>query len=191
MRRLVVALMLCCWVVAPVAATSTPARAAEGRPVVAPTSAPLPPPPPLPQRTCAVTLPTRNAPPGIPEPPEPVYYDNGDLWTTLWPAGRVVFEPGGPGFVLEDGALGMKWPWIPVVPGDLAVEGRRLDAPAPPVRAEISEGYDNHGRFFPTYLIFPSAGCWEVTGRVGETSLTFVTLVVQVGDGPNWHPAAP
>ncbi len=189
MRRWVVALTLCCWVVAPVAAGSMPGQAAaEGQPGRVPTSAPLPPPP---QRTCAATLPTSDAPPGIPEPSEPVYYGNGELWTTLWPEGRVVFEPGGPGFVLEDGALGMKWSWIPVVPGDLKVEGRRLDGPASSARADIGEGFDNHGRFFPTYLIFPTAGCWEVTGRVGIISLTFVTLVVQVGDGPNWRPAAP
>jgi len=31
----------------------------------------------------------------------------------------------------------------------------------------------------PTELIFPTEGCWEVTGRVGDASLTFVTLVVR------------
>lgn len=32
-----------------------------------------------------------------------------------------------------------------------------------------------------------AAGCWEVTGRVGEASLTFVTMVTKIGDGPAWR----
>jgi hypothetical protein len=38
--------------------------------------------------------------------------------------------------------------------------------------------------FKRTGLIFPTKGCWEVTGRVGEANLTFVTVVVKIGDGP-------
>jgi hypothetical protein len=41
--------------------------------------------------------------------------------------------------------------------------------------------------FQPSYLIFSTPGCWEVTGRVGEASLTFVTRVVKTGDGPVWR----
>ena len=26
-------------------------------------------------------------------------------------------------------------------------------------------------------LTFPTPGCWEITGRVGDTALTYVTLV--------------
>lgn len=153
------------------------------QPVPIPTSAALPPPP-----RCPVTLPTSDAPPGIPAPSEPMYHGNGELWTTLWRKGQVFFEPGGSGFVLPDGSLGMKWPWIPSVPGELTVNGRRLDGPAAPLKADIDEGFTEYGRFFPTYLIFSTEGCWEVTGRVGEARLTFVTLVVKVGEGPNWRP---
>jgi hypothetical protein len=113
------------------------------------------------------------------------------LWTALWPEGQVVFEPGGPGFVLPDGSMGMKWPWFREVRGQLTIDGRRLDAPAPPLWADVSPSYGDSG-FQPVYLIFPTPGCWEVTGRVGEASLTFVTFVVRVGDGPNWRiPAMP
>ncbi|PYV41517.1 MAG: hypothetical protein DMG06_16860 [Acidobacteria bacterium] len=35
-----------------------------------------------------------------------------------------------------------------------------------------------------TALIFPTPGCWEVTGRVGQGSLTFVTQVGKIGEGP-------
>lgn len=154
-----------------------------------PTSAPLPRPAAL---ACPVTLPTTSVPPGVPPPPEPSYYGNGALWTAPWPQGRIVFEPGGPGFVLPDGSLGMKWPWIPFVPGDLTVTGHRLDEAAPPLRSEhdgLATTQDGQ-QFFPTYLIFPTPGCWQVTGRVGAASLTFVALVVKVGGGPDWRPSS-
>ncbi len=50
--------------------------------------------------------------------------------------------------------------------------------PAPPLRADIPEGYGLSG-FQASGVIFPTEGCWEVTGRVGNVSLTFVTLVVK------------
>jgi len=30
----------------------------------------------------------------------------------------------------------------------------------------------------PSGITFPTEGCWQVTGRVGEASLTFVALVL-------------
>jgi hypothetical protein len=101
----------------------------------------------------------------------------------LWPDGTVVFRTGGPGFTTRDGALGMKFGWRRGIRGRLTIEGRRLDAPALPLRADISEG-SGDVRFVATYLVFSTPGCWEVTGRVGHTSLTFVTNVVKLGEGP-------
>lgn len=46
------------------------------------------------------------------------------------------------------------------VPGQLRIEGRRIDAPALPLRAEVSNGYGTLG-FQTTYVIFPTPGCWE------------------------------
>jgi hypothetical protein len=116
-------------------------------------------------------------------------YGNDDLWTNLWMLGegRVLFEPGGSGFVLQDGSLGIKWAWYRHVPGYLTIDGRRLDAPAPPLRYEIPANYGLTG-FQVLALIFPTPGCWEVTGRVGDASLTFVKLVERLGDGPSWRP---
>jgi len=109
-------------------------------------------------------------------------YGNGKLSTTLWPSGTVEFRPGGPGFVESDGARSMKWPWWRGTRGKLTIEGKRLDGSAPPLRASIPDGYGDIG-FQSTGLIFPTAGCWEVTGKVGDASLTFVTRVVIVGVG--------
>jgi hypothetical protein len=78
----------------------------------------------------------------------------------------------------------MKFGWTRGVRGRLRIEGRRLDAPASPLRSVIPDGYGEIG-FQPTYLVFSTPGCWEVTGRVGDASLTFVTKVVKIGDGPS------
>ena len=104
----------------------------------------------------------------------------------LWQDGTVIFRPGGSGFITGDGALGMKFGWQRGVQGQLAIEGRRLDSVAPPLRSEVPSGYGATG-FQATYLIFPTPGCWEVTGRVGAASVTFVTNVVKIGDGPAWR----
>ncbi|MBI4306644.1 MAG: hypothetical protein HY678_10040 [Chloroflexi bacterium] len=116
-------------------------------------------------------------------------YGSAGLSTVVWPEGTTVFRPGGPGFVDRDGSLGMKWPWTrgDGVVGKLTIEGRRLDAPAPPLQANIPEGYGDRG-FQSTALIFPTEGCWEVTGRADDATLTFVTLVVKIAEGPSWRP---
>ena len=126
---------------------------------------------------CPVTEPNGNAPPGAQSSDS--YYGNGTLWTTPWPDGVVVFRPGGPGSIESDGSLHMKFPWVRGVRGKLTIQGKRLDAPAPPLRAHIPDGYGDTG-FQATGIIFPSEGCWEVTGKVGDSSLTFVTRVVRV-----------
>ena len=64
----------------------------------------------------------------------------------------------------------------------MQISGRRLDATASPLRAEIGSSGDIH--MIPTYIIFPTTGCWEVTGKVDDVSLIFVTKVVKVGNGP-------
>ena len=110
-------------------------------------------------------------------------YGNDALQTVLWPEGKIVFEPGGPGFVLRDGSLSMKWGWNRLRSGKLKIEGRRLDDDAPPLRSAIPDGYGDTG-IQSSALIFPTPGCWEVTGRIADASLTFVTLVVKIGDGP-------
>jgi hypothetical protein len=132
--------------------------------------------------TCQVTRP--NGQGTFLEGLSPALHGNALISTALWPDGTVVFKPGGPGFVTADGALAMKWGWQRGVRGPLRVEGRRLDESAPPLGADIPAGYGDFG-FQSSALIFPTPGCWEVTGRVANASLTFVTLVQRIGDGPS------
>jgi hypothetical protein len=93
----------------------------------------------------------------------------------LWPHG-VIAASGG--FVDRLGRVGMKFGWWRKVPGRLHITGRRLDAPAPPLQADVPAGYGATG-FQPSGLTFPTEGCWEVTGTVHPASLTFVTFVIK------------
>lgn len=126
---------------------------------------------PQPPANCPVTHPNGRTPPG--ERSFPEHHGNDALITALWPNGVVVIDPG---MVLPDGTLGMKWPWWRITPGKLTIEGRRVDDDAPPLDYDASDGYGDSG-FQPSGLLFPTEGCWEVTGRVGDGSLTFVTWV--------------
>jgi hypothetical protein len=133
------------------------------------------PPPLTPIPDCAVTLPELALPPGESRAVH-VGEENGHF-VGLWPNGVVVFKPGGAGTVESDGALSMKfWWWRPERGGRLEINGHRLDAVAGPLEAYVPEGYDDY--FTPTGLSFPTQGCWEVTGRVGDATITFVTLVL-------------
>jgi hypothetical protein len=77
------------------------------------------------------------------------------------------------------GTIRTKYPWWRAVSGTLRLEGRRLDGPAPPLTAtEVPDGYGATG-FQASAVSYPTEGCWEVTGRVGDAILTFVTLVLK------------
>ena len=131
-----------------------------------------------PAPACPVTEPNGSLPPGE-QAVSADYLGNGSLWTVLPPNGRVVFEPGGAGEIRPDGSLAMKFPFWrgEGVTGELHITGQRLDAEAPALTAEIPDGYGQSG-FQATGLVFPSAGCWQVTASVGEHELTFTTEVI-------------
>jgi hypothetical protein len=128
-----------------------------------------------PAKACPVTSPNGSTPPG--EKPAG-HHGNGALWTVLSTDGKVIIRPGVSGSIQPDGSLAMKFPWWRGVRGRLAIQGRRLDAKAPPLRASIPEGYGDTG-FQAPGLIVPAENCWEVTGKAGEASLTFVTEVIR------------
>ena len=135
---------------------------------------------------CAVTAPNHSAPPqavlskaGFPRVIAGLH-GNDAIWTSLWPDGAVVFKKGGPGFVMPDGSLKMKFLWLLATDGPLTLSGRRLDGETRPLTSEMSEGFVGRG-FQPSYLIFPTAGCWEVTAKANGSTLSFVTMVVTQG----------
>ena len=108
-------------------------------------------------------------------------YWNGKLYVGEFsPDATVMVGPLGVGSILPDGSLEMKYPWFRAegLKGKLIITGRRLDAEAPPLKAVIPNGYMDTG-FQATALIFPTEGCWEVTGKVADTTLTFVNRVIR------------
>lgn len=131
-------------------------------------------------KRCPVTLPGHTGPAGARQAffGWGASYGNGELWVGgLWPHGVIA---AGPGFVDRHGRVGMKFGWWREVPGRLRIIGRRLDAPAPRLLADVPSGYGATG-FQASGLIFPTEGCWEVTGTVGQTSLSFATFVIKTG----------
>ena len=83
-------------------------------------------------------------------PPVVGWYTNDSLW-----GGLTGYEPWRVG--------GNKVAWWRKIPGILVIEGRRLDAPAPPLQTDAS-GYYGLSGFQPSGITFPSTGCWEVVG---------------------------
>lgn len=98
-------------------------------------------------------------------------FGNASLGTFLPAAGAVVVKNR-----VDRSTLSVKWGWWRLVPGELEISGRRLDADAPPLRALVPRGYGPIG-FQSSRLIFPSTGCWSITGQLGVETLTFVTTV--------------
>jgi hypothetical protein len=122
--------------------------------------------------TCPATVPNGDGPPG--ERPGPTHHGNGALWTVLPEDGVVRAKAGG-------STVKVPW-WAASAEGDLVVEGRRLDGPAPPLGSRINRGWPDSGftggSFWSSMLTFETDGCWEVAGRAGQASLTFVLHVV-------------
>ena len=65
--------------------------------------------------------------------------------------------------------------WMRPANTELTITARRLDGDAPQLTvgpaAPYSTGYIAIG------VVFPAAGCWEVTGTAGSSKLTFITRV--------------
>jgi hypothetical protein len=101
---------------------------------------------------------------------------NGKLWVAQQADGVIRADSQ---MIDKDGAISWKFGWFRVAAGELTITGRRVDAPAPPLRSEVPSGYGDAG-FQPSGVYFPTEGCWEVSGHVGTTTLTFVTFVIKV-----------
>lgn len=118
---------------------------------------------------CPITRPNQSPPPGRTFGAD--FHGNGAIWVGVPDSNVVVWNSE------RDGSVRMKFGWWREVEGKLVIEGRRLDGTGPPLRADVPEGYGERG-FQPSGIVFPTEGCWEVTGRAGASSLTFVTLVL-------------
>jgi hypothetical protein len=102
-------------------------------------------------------------------------FGNGSLWVGGLPDGGVLHPQ--PTEVGPGGEVSRKFGWWRAVPGELTITARRLDTAAPIVRGDVPQGYGNQG-FQSSGVTFPTPGCWEVTGSLETTQLTFVVLVL-------------
>jgi hypothetical protein len=109
-------------------------------------------------------------------------YGNRYLAVAIWRRGRLIADrvPRDDTWavIARDGSVPAKVGWWRGVSGRLTVQGERLDAPAPPLRAHVPGGYGHKG-FQSTELTFPTDGCWEVVGSVAGHDITFVVLVTK------------
>jgi hypothetical protein len=101
-------------------------------------------------------------------------YGNDGLWVGGLGEDGVI--PALPHAIESDGSVRWKLGWWRDVTGKLIIVGRRLDGSAAPLRANVPDGYGDTG-FQASGVYFPTGGCWEVTGTVAESSLTFVTFI--------------
>ena len=130
--------------------------------------------PATPEAACPVTEPAWLTPPddaavsGSPEPGH--YFVNPDrsLWASAWWTGQA-------NEYLRAGDEGIKIGWFRPAGATLEISGQRLDGPAPPLDAHAPCCYPT--RFQATGLVFPSEGCWQVTGRAAGSELSFVVMV--------------
>lgn len=65
--------------------------------------------------------------------------------------------------------------------GGPLVTGRRLDMPGAPLR--VSMGVKSFalgdGEFYPSYLFFPTTGCWQVTASNAKARIRFAVRLVK------------
>lgn len=81
-----------------------------------------------------------------------------------------------------DGSIWAKYGWWRAGSGKITISGRRIDAPAPPLTADVPDGYG--AGFQSSGLAFPTPGCWRITGRYGLARITFTVLVTKSALGP-------
>jgi hypothetical protein len=124
-------------------------------------------------QACEPTQPALGTPPEdeavLNTPAEGLYFVNEDstIWASAWWAVDNEFE--------YDLANGFKVGWFRPAGEELVITARRLDGAAPPFEAHVPCCYPT--RFQATGLMFPTAGCWEVTATAGGSKLVFTVVL--------------
>lgn len=103
-------------------------------------------------------------------------FGNSDLWVGGLGSDGVIRVDRR--LIESDGSISWKFGWWRIASGTLAITGRRLDASAPPLTASVPDGYGPVG-FQASGVRFSTEGCWEVSGSVSTSTLTFVTFVLR------------
>ncbi|CAN5205415.1 hypothetical protein BH09ACT13_BH09ACT13_07440 [soil metagenome] len=133
---------------------------------------------------CPVTIPNgAGPPPGLAASPS--WHGNGFLWTGLQSDGVFVPSSGNATWPGDPaGSIGTKLFWFAAhEDGLFTLSGRRLDSPSSPplvvhrVNRGTLTGFRGTGTW-ATPVTFPSGGCWRLTARVSDITLSYVVKVV-------------
>ena len=110
------------------------------------------------------------------------WFGTDRLWTVLpadgtWTLGH--YTPSDPTFrqKLFWWRQGYDWRTEPLP--KLTITGRRLDAQAAPLKADRANTVSSQPAAMVVGINFPTNGCWEVTGRYGDNTLTFVVWIAK------------
>jgi hypothetical protein len=184
---LLVLAVAACSPAVPPSATRAPATLASAGTLSSPSTEPTPTASaPAPSRltladaaTCPATRPLGLGRSGADRPfaSSALAFGNADLWVVPLQVDGIFRADSRS--VQSDGSISTKFGWWRITPGTLTITGRRLDASEPPVSATIPDGYGDSG-FQSSGVDFPTEGCWELTGTVGSSSLTFVVFVIRI-----------
>jgi hypothetical protein len=121
---------------------------------------------------CPVTIPNGNRPSGEPAERGPfAFHGNGSLWALLRPDGSLITN--------HLGGYKMFWWAMQGLSGHLNVRYRLLSPPAATLMARSGRFAGDAGPSSAASQMSFSPGCWQITGRVLDVSLTFVVNVVR------------
>ena len=148
---------------APAATASAPAADPDGCPITRPPNRPFVPPAPP-------------APDSVSAPFGEFWFGTPELWTSLRPDGTWSDLP------YHEGAYTQKVFWWSQGydwKSQLTLTGRRIDGPAPPMRASTATNAfaADIGSSSLVGVDLPTAGCWEITGHLKGVTLSFVVWV--------------
>jgi hypothetical protein len=140
---------------------------------------------------CPVTKPpTRPFIPPAPWPeqkrsPHQFWFGTRNLWTVLYTDGT---WKGLSHYTPDDPTFRQKLFWwrhgddaSTEQEQNLTVTGRRLDAPAPPLRIDpIGNGWPRPDQMFKVVGVnFPTLGCWEIKGHYRDAQVIYVVWLTQ------------
>jgi hypothetical protein len=127
---------------------------------------------------CPVTRPNQVLPPSGGRDFPLLRYANGFLSVRVSSDGGLLTSKE------SDGTFFQKLGWQPQrgLTGTLTVRGERLDAPSAPMKVlGVVWGHDSYGRGgWASAVKFPSEGCWRISGRVRDITLSYVVRVIGV-----------
>jgi hypothetical protein len=119
---------------------------------------------------CHATTPNGNAPRGAVGSPPWIFHGNGGLWVPLRPDRTLVTNP--------LGGYKLRWWAKDGVSGRLSVRYRPLDPPSAPLTARSGTFLGEDRQSTMSQMSF-EPGCWQITGRLLDATLSFVVQVVR------------